>query len=179
MGTRRILAALIVLGLTSAVNGAVFAKYDGVDGESKDADHDKWIDVLSIDWGMVNPVSPSGPDGGRNSAGVTFEDLAMTKYIDKSTPALMTACAMGTPFRIIELNFTRTGTGGERQTYLKITMQDVIITSISTGGSGGEDRLTENVTLNFAKIKVEYATTPDGEPAGVDPFTWDVAQNTP
>ena len=23
----------------------------GVDGESKDSNHDKWIDVLSIDWG--------------------------------------------------------------------------------------------------------------------------------
>ena len=31
-----------------------------------------------------------------------------------------------------------------------------MITSYSTGGSGGEDRLTENVTLNFAKVKVEY-----------------------
>ena len=52
--------------------GAVFAKYDGVDGESvdaqtaelklgtdgsktKDANHDKWIDVLSIDWGSHKP----------------------------------------------------------------------------------------------------------------------------
>ena len=31
-----------------------------------------------------------------------------------------------------------------------------VVTSINTGGSGGEDRLTENVSLNFAKIKVEY-----------------------
>ena len=28
-----------------------------------------------------------------------------------------------------------------------------MITSVSTGGSGGEDRLTENVTLNFAKVE--------------------------
>ena len=34
---------------------AAFAKYDGVDGESKDANHDKWIDVLSIDWGSHKP----------------------------------------------------------------------------------------------------------------------------
>ena len=27
---------------------------------------------------------------------------------------------------------------------------------VSTGGSHGEDRLTENVSLNFAKVKVEY-----------------------
>ena len=28
---------------------------------------------------------------------------------------------------------------------------------LQTGGSGGEDRLTENVTLNFAKVKVKNA----------------------
>ena len=35
-------------------------------------------------------------------------------------------------------------------------MTNVMVTSIGTGGSGGEDRLTENVTLNFAEVKVEY-----------------------
>ena len=39
-----------------AVNGgAAFAKYDGIDGESKDSNPDKWIDVLSIDWGSNKP----------------------------------------------------------------------------------------------------------------------------
>lgn len=170
----------MILGLASTVNGAVFAKYDGVDGESKDSNHDKWIDVLSIDWGMYNPVNTSGAGGGeRISGGVNFDDLSMTKYIDKSTPALMTSCASGTVFGTVELSLTRTGTGGETQTYMKITMTDVIITSISTGGSGGEDRITENVTLNFTRIKVDYSTLPDGRPSGVEPFTWDVVQNTP
>ena len=35
-------------------------------------------------------------------------------------------------------------------------MTEVMVTSVSTGGSGGEDRLTENVTLNFAKFKFSY-----------------------
>ena len=30
--------------------GAAFAKNDGFDGESKDENHDKWIDVLSVQW---------------------------------------------------------------------------------------------------------------------------------
>ena len=38
-----------------------------------------------------------------------------------------------------------------------------MVTSVSTGGSGGEDRLTENVSLNFAKVKFEYtAAVQDG-----------------
>ena len=34
--------------LESVAGGAVFAKYDGVDGEARDKNHKKWIDVLSI-----------------------------------------------------------------------------------------------------------------------------------
>jgi type VI secretion system secreted protein Hcp len=40
--------------------------------------------------------------------------------------------------------------------YLKIKMDGVFVTSLSTGGSGGEDRLIENVTLNFSKVSLDY-----------------------
>ena len=62
--------------------------------------------------------------------------------------------------------------------YLKITMSDLIITSVSTGGSGGEDRLTENVTLNFAKVKVEYKEqTAKGAGEGNFQMGWHIAAN--
>jgi type VI secretion system secreted protein Hcp len=59
-------------------------------------------------------------------------------------------------------------------------MEDVIVTSVSTGGSGGEDRLTENVSLNFSKYKVAYRPQKqDGSPDG-GPIEWefDIAAHT-
>jgi type VI secretion system secreted protein Hcp len=55
----------------------------------------------------------------------------------------------------------------------------VLVTSVSTGGSSGEDRLTENFSLNFAKVAAEYKTQ-DEKGAGKDggSFTWDIAANT-
>lgn len=47
------LAAAITIGLVMPVeqlSAAVFAKYDGIDGESTDAGHKDWIDVLSWSW---------------------------------------------------------------------------------------------------------------------------------
>ena len=65
--------------------------------------------------------------------------------------------------------------------YLTIVMSDVIVTAVSTGGSGGEDRLTENVTLNFEKIAWTY--TEDDAPAGgaktEHTVTWDIPNNQP
>ena len=62
--------------------------------------------------------------------------------------------------------------------YLIIDMEKVMITSVSTGGSGGEDRLTENVTLNFAKVEVKYKEQkPDGSGGPEKIFKWDIAGN--
>ena len=49
-----------------------------------------------------------------------------------------------------------------------------------TGGSGGEDRLTENVTLNFAKVAVDYTGQDEkGKPKSpAQSMTWDIAMNT-
>jgi type VI secretion system secreted protein Hcp len=62
--------------------------------------------------------------------------------------------------------------------YLKIKMEEVIVTSISTGGSGGEDRLTENVTLNFAKVGVDYQSQDEkGAKKDTKNMTWNIAEN--
>jgi type VI secretion system secreted protein Hcp len=58
-------------------------------------------------------------------------------------------------------------------------MDEVLISSVSTGGSGGEDRLTENVTLNFAKVRVEYQPQDDkgaGQGAAKT-MNWNIAGN--
>ena len=62
--------------------------------------------------------------------------------------------------------------------YLIITMEDVLISSITPGGSGGEDRLAENVTLNFARVKVDYTEQNAKGGAGATPkMGWDIAKN--
>ena len=44
------------MDLGSEPNAAVFVRFEGVDGESQDQDHGKWIDVLSVSAG--SPESP-------------------------------------------------------------------------------------------------------------------------
>jgi hypothetical protein len=57
-------------------------------------------------------------------------------------------------------------------------MEEVLVTSISTGGSGGEDRLTENVTLNFGKVTFAYTPQDSkGTVAGDKDFAWNIAEN--
>jgi type VI secretion system secreted protein Hcp len=155
----------------------MFIKIADIKGESQDKTHKGEIDVLAWSWGM----SQSGTmhmGGGGGGGKANFQDISLTKYIDKCSPLLMLACARGDQYADAKLVVRKAG-GKNPLEYLIITMSDVLVTSVSTGGSGGEDRLTENVSLNFSKVKVEYQPQkPDGsKDGGLIPMTWDIAAN--
>jgi type VI secretion system secreted protein Hcp len=153
----------------------MFIKIEGVKGESKDTKKPEWIDVLAWSWGASQSGSAhlgSGAGAGK----VNVQDLSLTKYIDKASADLMLACCNGKHFPKAELVVRKAGE--QPLEYLKVTMEDLIITSVQTGGSGGEDRLTENVSLNFAKVQVEYSEQQkDGSGKPVAKMGWDIAGN--
>ncbi len=146
-------------------------------GETRDTaqSKNKDIDVLAWSWGMSQSgTTHMGTGGGAGKA--NFQDLSFTKYVDSATNAIMVALAKGSHIPKVELLVRKAGEG--QHTYIKITMEEVMVTSLSTGGSGGEDRLTENVTLNFAKVDFGYTPqTGDAKFDAVKPFTWDIAGN--
>ncbi|GJD76307.1 Hcp family type VI secretion system effector [Methylobacterium goesingense] len=153
----------------------MFLKLDGIKGESQDGKHKEEIDVLAWSWGMAQ--SGSGHIGsGSGSGKVSVQDLSVTKYIDKSSPPLASHCCSGKHIPKGTL-FVRKA-GDKPVEYVKIEMEDLIVTHVSVGGSGGEDRLTENVTLNFAKFKYVYTTQAKDGSAGPEvEATWNIAKN--
>jgi type VI secretion system secreted protein Hcp len=153
----------------------MFLKLGDVKGESVDGSHKDEIDVLAWSWGM----SQSGTThmgGGGGSGKVSVQDLSVTKYVDKSSPALMLACCDGTHYPDAVLTVRKAGKTALE--YIKLTMKELIVANVSTGGSGGEDRLTENVVLNFAEFKIEYTPQkPDGSGDSVVEKAWNIAEN--
>lgn len=153
----------------------MFMKIGSLKGESVDATHKDTIDVLAWSWGMSNSGT-THMGTGSGSGKVNVQDLSFTKYIDISSPELMLAACNGKHFP--EAKLTVRKAGEKPLEYLIITMQDVIVTAVSTGGSGGEDRLTENVVLNFGRVKVDYTQqTATGEPGAKPKMGWDIAAN--
>lgn len=153
----------------------MFMKLGDLKGESRDDKHKNEIEVLSWSWGMSQSGS-SHFGSGAGSGKVSIQDLSFTKYVDKATPDMMLACCQGKS--IDEAKLTVRKAGGNPLEYIILTMKEVIITSISTGGSGGEDRLTESVTLNFAKVQVEYTEQNEKGQAGEKPkMGWSINEN--
>jgi type VI secretion system secreted protein Hcp len=133
----------------------MFLKLEGdiYKGESRDSTHKTEIDILAWSWGVSN--SGTAHTGGGAGAGkANVQDISITKYVDASSAALLLACCTGDHIPTANLVVRKAGTTPVE--YIKITLTECLITAVSTGGSGGEDRLTENVTINFAKVKFEY-----------------------
>ena len=153
----------------------MFLKLDDVKGESRDDKHQDEVDVLAWSWGMSQSGSMhTGGGGGAGKASVL--DLSLTKYVDKASPNLVMATCNGKHFK--EALLTVRKAGEKPLEYLKITMKDVVVSSINTGGSGSEDRLTENVTLNFAEFKLEYVPQKsDGSGEAAIEAAWHIAKN--
>ena len=150
-----------------------------IPGESKIAGFEKQIDVLAWSWG----ASQSGSfhhGGGGGSGKANFQDISLTKWMDIASPVFLMHVSNGEHIPEATLTIRKAGgkVGADALPYLVITMKKIIVSSVSTGGSGGEDRLTENVSFNFADVSVAYAQQSDtGAEEAKKTYHWDIEAN--
>ena len=148
----------------------MFLKCGDIKGESEGNGHKGEIDVLSFSWGVSQSATSTGGGDGKTKV----QDLSVTKFVDLATPGLMLACCKGLDIPEVVLTVRK---AGERPfEFLKITMTNCIISSVSNGG--GEDRFTENVSINFAKVKTDYdAPGAAGGQGAHSSMEFDIAKN--
>lgn len=134
----------------------IFLKLDGITGEARDgapgSPHRGEIDVLAWSWGMTLKMNRAG--GGPAKA-AEVEQLIITKYVDRASPALMTALVRATKIPTATLVCRKAG-GDKPLEFLKITMNDAMVTSVKPDGMGANDRFTEQIVLDFARVTVSY-----------------------
>ena len=129
-----------------------FLKIDGIQGESRDDRHKDEIDIESFSWG--GPQSGAfAAGGGGESDKISMQDFHFTMPVNKASPALFLACALC--YHIENAILTCRKAGPDQQEFLKVTMNDVYVSSFQIGGAGGVVP-TDQISLNFAKIEVEY-----------------------
>jgi type VI secretion system secreted protein Hcp len=130
-----------------------YAKIGDIKGESMADGHKDEIEVLSYSWGVTNAGSMrSGGGGGEGAA--NFHDMSFVHSVDKASPVLFQACALGTHLKEATITHRKAGTKGGQVDYLVVKLNDVIITSVTHGGSS--DSHSENVSLSFSKVHLEY-----------------------
>ena len=157
---------------------AVFAKYDGIDGESQDDQHASWVDVLNVDWGIHRPGGVTGQ--GRRRGAAIVEDLVLTIEYEKAAPKLQENCLKGKVIPKLEIEQTATF-GGARTTFLRYELKNVMITSIQVNASGNDEAGPPTVVVgnNFEKIKVTYTEFDSaGSNKGNIEYSWKVEKGS-
>lgn len=180
MSLPRAFALVALLAAPGIFGGAAIAapvlmqlELVGVSGDSADSKHPGTIDVQSFSFG-VQQVATSVSGGGAGKA--SFSNLSVTKWVDKSTPALFVNCASGQHFSKATLYMRPNNSTNDMY---KVILQDVVITSVSNGAAVGGDRPSESLSLSYAKIQWFYqALDANGRLSGAAVVTgWDVTAN--
>lgn len=168
---------LVQAGSGTAGGGSTgaFLQVEGIPGDSTDENHQGWIEIDSFSFGVHQTIAGTPSSGsGRTTQGCDHRDFSITKHIDKATPKLALFCCTGEHIPAITLQVCRGG--GDKPKYMEYKIKDVIISSMTCGGTGESDVIpTETVSLNFARIEwIHYDT--DGTTVADG---WDLATNTP
>jgi type VI secretion system secreted protein Hcp len=162
---------------TSPASAAVFAKFDGIDGEAKAVGHEGWMDVISITESITRPSSGATGASRRRGAAI-FNDLVLVKMLDKASVKLREYLAQGRVIPKLEIELT-TNYGGPSVTYFRFELKNVMITSLSlnasvdtTSGPG-----TESLSVSFEEIIWTYTEFDDtGNAKGNIEASWKVEE---
>jgi type VI secretion system secreted protein Hcp len=151
---------------------AAYIKFDGIDGEVVEKDHEKWTELSSFSNHAAK--NGNGKTGSQRVAGVTeFSDIHASKNSDKTTPKLLKSMAEGKSFDKVQIHVTTTTDSGP-QVIMSYELKHVYVTSYDISGHG-EGRPAENMSLNYEEIKIEYfPVDAKGKKGGGVDFAWSV-----
>ena len=153
-----------------------FLKLDGIDGESKDSKHSGEIDLESFSWGETQTGSHSFGGGG-GAGKVQMQDFHFVMKANKASPKLFLACAEGEHIKKGVLTCRKAGK--EQQEFLKVSLEDVLVTEFNNAGEASEVTVpTDQFSLAF--MKFDFSVRPQNEDGSIgqaERAGWDLNRN--
>ncbi len=134
-----------------------FLKVEGIEGESKDATHRRWIDVSNVSWGMSQEAVPA-VDGGLAPGAAEVQALSFTHRYDRASVRLFEACATGRMIGSMIFEAVVPFREDELYVYLRAEFQDCLVTSVQTSSVG--EHVMETVEVVFRSVQVESFDKP-------------------
>jgi type VI secretion system secreted protein Hcp len=146
------------------------------EGESTLKGYEKKMELLSFSHGVAMQITGDLSNTERTSGKPNHQDMTVTKYLDAASPVLNQSCCQGAPFPQVDIVIGRNDSGTVIE-MMRYTMKNVLISSISVGGGGG-DKPVETVTLNYNDLAWKF-TSQHAEVGknGVVNGTWNLSKN--
>ncbi len=133
----------------------MFFKLDGIPGEATDEKHKDEIQIQSFTFGVHQVGASQNTGKGLGAGRAEFNDVQITKHVDKASPPLMEHCATGKhiPNALITV---RKADGKEGAEYYTVKFTDLLVSSFQNTGDDDADSLVETINLNYSKVVFTY-----------------------
>jgi type VI secretion system secreted protein Hcp len=158
-------------GEQMAVNA--FLRFEGVEGESAQKGHERWIEVQGWDWEIEAEATVTG--SGASVGKPRPSALTWSHSFDTASIALLGKIATGRVTPKAELHAVRASADGRSsEPYLKAVLEGVRVTRVAT--TGAEDGSVQQlVSIVFTKITMDYRRQdPSGKLGTPTTFSWDI-----
>jgi type VI secretion system secreted protein Hcp len=130
----------------------------GVTGESSDAKHKDFIDLVSWSWSMLSPTDVST---GHPHAKTKIEHFKIVKRADRSSPVLIQYLQQNVIVKTGKMIVRKAG-GPDALPYYEIDFKNLRVTSFST--QTDNEQVVETVTFAFETATFRYI--PQSEAGG-------------
>lgn len=155
-------------------NFEIYLKLDGIEGESVEKNHVKWIEIADVQFDVSN-TSSSAAGSGSGAGKSTLNQFSVTKLrFDSSSIHLFQAALTGQKIKNGQLVFLRHNKDGNAPApMLTIDLDTVYVSDYQFNNT------VETLTLKFKSIKMRYSAI-DAKGNLSAPVTggWDFAQSS-
>jgi type VI protein secretion system component Hcp len=146
-----------------------------IKGDSVNTAHPQFVEATSVHWAGTNVSTIGSASGGAGSGKFAFDELVLTKGLDKATAPLFMASAKGTHHGKVVITFDKTGTT-VGQAAFRITLGLVFVKKVDIG-AGPE--YSETVTLVFGSARIDYFGAGSTPTAPTNSQAWSIVTNAP
>ena len=158
-----------------------YMEIKGIPGDSEDKQHKGWIEFQSFSHGVSQSIGGARSYAGSATSGrCDHQDMTIIKAVDSASPELFKKCCAGTHIDTVTIKLMRaSGESQTRVTFMQWDFKDVVISSVSPGGSAQGGDPVESVSLNYGEIKLTYVKSKGqgGGEAGKVMGGWSVTKN--
>lgn len=129
---------------------------NGIEGEATDSGHDKWVLIQDLQSNILRTIPSGAKDQQRTKGETQLHDVTLIRQLDKSSPKLAEACANGTFYNDVQVDFC-TQVKGKQEPYLSVKLKNVIVTSYNLSANHtGNPLPSESVGLGYTDIEWTY-----------------------
>ncbi|MEL7497425.1 MAG: type VI secretion system tube protein Hcp [Planctomycetota bacterium] len=156
-----------------------YLKLGDIKGNSQDANHKEWIEVMTISQSVNRNINPtSKPRDALSKSQVHVGAIEFQKNADESSPELVAAVCEGRVFPEVTIDLVRVSGSGNEVFYQWVLTDAYIIDYGVHGQSLGSIDTTENLAIAYSEIKWSFKKKDEkGKPQGSVDTGWNLSQN--